>query len=263
MDLRSAAFAHVALERHDDVLTVTLDRPERRNAVHGPLHRELASLFSALRGARDLGAVVLTGRGRAFCAGGDATWFRQADPADIDEMLADARSLVHDLLEIPVPVIAAVNGPAVGLGATLALFCDVVFADEDATIADPHVRMGVVAGDGGAVVWPLLMGLRAKRYLMTGDSIDATRAAELGLIDEVVPDGRVVEAAQDLARRFAEGPRLAIAGTKSAVNQLVRHAVAAAFETSLVLERETLRSEDHREAVAAFDEGRPPRFTGR
>lgn len=262
VELWTDDFEHLSLERDGDVLTVVLDRPDQYNAVHGPLHGELSAVVSALRSDRELGAVVVTGRGRAFCAGGDAVWFREAGTDEIDEMFNDGRNLVHDLLEAPMPIIAAVNGPAVGLGATLALFCDVVFADRSAKIGDPHVRMGVAAGDGGAVIWPMLMGLRAKRYLMTGKLIDAARAAELGLIDEVVPDGEAVRAASALAHEFAGGPRLAITATKRSVNQLLRQAVVTAFETSLALERETLRSADHREAIAAFDEGREPRFTG-
>lgn len=257
-------YEHLRTAVTDDVLVVTLDRPERLNAVNGPLHRELAELFAALRQDDSVGAVVLTGAGRAFCAGGDARWFDGASEDEIDTMFDEARRIIHDLVEVRQPVIAAVEGPAVGFGATLALMCDLVIASEAAVFADPHVSMGVVAGDGGAVIWPLLVGLsRAKQYLMTGDELDAAEAERIGLVNQVVPPGEALEAATALARRFADGPRRAIAGTKQTMNQFVRHAVALAFEAGVVLERETMRSQDHREAVQAFAEGRPPRFTGR
>jgi enoyl-CoA hydratase len=256
-------YTNLSLEERSGVLHVVLDRPDQLNAMNGPLHRELASLVTTLRGRDDLGAVVLTGRGRAFCAGGDAKWFNQAGVEEVEEMFRDGRTLILDLLDVPVPVIAAVNGPAVGFGATLALFCDVVIADENATFSDPHVHMGVVAGDGGAIIWPLRIGMRAKRLLLTGEPIDAPTAERLGLIDEVVGSGTSVQEATAMAERFAAGPRRALAGTKAAVNQVLRQAVAAGFDLGLQLERDTFASADHREAVAAFTEGRPPRFTGR
>jgi enoyl-CoA hydratase len=264
MSILDRTFQNLRTELTHDVLIVTLDRPQRLNAVDALLHRELAEVFAALRDLDSVGAVVITGAGRAFCAGGDARWFLNASEEDIDRMFVEARHIIHDLIDVQQPVIAAVDGPAVGFGATLALSCDLVIASETAVFADPHVSMGVVAGDGGAVMWPLLVGLsRAKQYLMTGDEMDAVEAERIGLINQVVPPGETLKTATALASRLATGPRRAIAGTKQTLNQFVRQAVALAFETGMALERETMRSSDHREAVVAFREGRSPRFTGR
>lgn len=255
------AFAHLDLSLEDEVLTVRLDRPGKLNAVNGALHYELATLFSILRHERKLGAIVLTGSGSAFCAGGDAEWFRDASREDIDQMFSEARSIVSDLLDVGPPVISALNGPAYGFGATLALLCDVVIADENAAIADPHVRMGVVAGDGGAAIWPALVGVnRAKEFLMTGDRISAREGERIGVINRVVAEGTAVEEAHELAHRLARGARSAIAGTKRSVNQVLRVAIDAAFETSLALEWQSMSSPDHSEAVTAFSEGRKPVF---
>lgn len=255
------AYKHLDLSCDREVLTVRLHRPESLNAVNGALHTDLAQLFSALRYARDLGAVVLTGSGRAFCAGGDASWFREATEPELELMFSEARSIVYDLMEVGVPVISALNGPAVGFGATLGLLCDVVIAEESAIISDPHVGLGVVAGDGGAAIWPALVGVnRAKEYLMTGDHLTAVAAERIGLVNRVVPDGTALVEAQALARRLANGPRAAIAGTKRAVNRVLRQTLENAFEVSLVLERETMSSVEHREAVTAFAQKRDPDF---
>lgn len=254
-------YAHLDLSVKDEVLTVRLNRPEHLNAINGALHSDLARLFSTLRHEHQLGAIVITGAGRAFCAGGDAHWFGQATPQDTEQMVSEARSLVFDLLELGPPVICALNGPAAGFGATLALLCDVVIAEESATIADPHVRMGVVAGDGGAAIWPALVGVnRAKEYLMTGDRLTAREGERIGVINHVVADGTELDEAHALAHRLANGARQAIFGTKRAINQVLRLAIDAAFETSLVLESQSLSTADHHEAVTAFAEGRKPVF---
>lgn len=254
-------YQHLDLQVDDEVLTVRLNRPDQLNAVNGDLHTDLARMVSALRENTSLGAIVVTGAGRAFCAGGDGVWFAGASRQDIDRLFTEARSLVLDMLEIGPPVIAAVNGPAVGLGATLALLCDMTIADERAIFSDPHVLMGVVAGDGGAAIWPALVGMsRAKQYLMTGDKLDAVEAERIGLINEVVPPGSALDAAHGLARRLADGPRKAIAGTKRSVNEVLRLNLLAAFETSLTLEYASMTSDEHREAVAAFADGRAPDF---
>ncbi|WP_375002996.1 enoyl-CoA hydratase/isomerase family protein [Aeromicrobium sp. CTD01-1L150] len=262
MSVLDQEYAHLRLEESDGVLVVRLDRAEQLNAVNGPLHTDLTRLLAALRSETSFGAIVLTGAGRAFCAGGDAAWFAQAEPSDVERIFVEARSMVLDLLEIGPPVIAAVNGPAVGLGATLALLCDVVVVDEEASFSDPHVLMGVVAGDGGAAIWPALVGVnRAKQYLLTGDHLDAAEAERIGLVNAVVPAGASLDAAGQWARRLARGPRRAIEGTKRSINQVLRMHVSAAFETSLALERESMSSGEHREALEAFAEGREPDFS--
>ena len=156
------------------------------------------------------------------------------------------------------------NGPAIGLGASIALLCDVIFMADTAHIADPHVRVGIVAGDGGAVIWPLVLGpARAKQYLLTGDPVSADEAERIGLVNRVVPAAELDAEALAFATRLAAGAPLAVRYTKLAVNKLVKDALATAFDTSTALELVTFLSRDHVEALAALREKRPPEFEGR
>lgn len=235
------------------VLTVRIDRPQALNAVSATLHTELSRVFAEIAQDASVDAVVLTGEGRAFSAGGDLAWFRDITPAQLDALFVEARKIIVDLSELPQPIVAAVNGVAAGLGATLALFCDIVYMADDAKISDPHVRIGVTAGDGGAVVWPLLVGLsRAKEYLMTGDSLDAVEAERIGLVNRVVPAAELVATAQATAERLCQGSRMAIRSTKAALNKHVREAVNLVLDTSLALEKECFSDGFHKRAIAAF-----------
>ncbi len=262
----SAAFRALHFDRQGLVLRVTIDHPESAmNAVDGLLHDELARLFRVLQREDEARAVVLTGRGRAFSAGGDFAWFPSLDDlAKLEHLRRDAKQMIWDLLDVSLPIVAAVNGPAVGLGASLALLCDTIFMADTATIADPHVRVGVVAGDGGAAIWPLAVGpARAKQYLMTGDAVSAEEAERIGLVNRVVPAADLEREALAFAQRLAEGAPLAVQYTKQAVNKLVKDALNVAFDTSTALEIVTFQSEDHREALAALGEKRKPKFAGR
>src|SRR5262244_2687963 len=197
----------LSCERQDKVLIVSLNRPEALNAINADLHTELAHIFADIALDQEANVVVLTGKGRAFSAGGDIKWFQDMTPLQLDALFVEARKIIIDMLEVEQPIVAAVNGPATGLGATLALFSDVIFAAENAKIGDPHVRVGVVAGDGGAVIWPWLIGAaRAKEFLMTGDIITAAEAERIGLINRVVPADQLMSAALAFATRLATGP---------------------------------------------------------
>lgn len=264
--LRDGDFRCLRLETRGKVLVVTLDRAgDDLNAVDATLHAELAALFRGLRRETHARAAVLTGAGRAFSAGGDFDWLPRLRGADVlDHLRRDARQLVWDLLDVEIPVVAALNGHAVGLGASIALLCDAIFMAEDATLADPHVRVGIVAGDGGAVIWPLVLGpARAKQYLLTGDPVTAPEAERLGLVNRVTPRERVLDEALAFAARLAEGAPLAVRYTKLAVNQWIKLVAHGAFDLSTALELVTFGSRDHEEALAALREKRPPRFEGR
>jgi len=257
---------NLQFERVGDVLRVVIAHPTNpMNVVDESMHRELAALFRALKRETQARAILLTGRGRAFSAGGDFNWFPELQkPEKADETRRDGKQLVWDLLDVELPIVAALNGPAVGLGASIALLCDVVFMADSAVIADPHVRVGVVAGDGGAAIWPLLLGpARAKQYLMTGDALKADEAERIGLVNRVVPAAQLEHEAMAFATRLAAGAPLAVQFTKAAVNKLIKDALNTAFDTSLALELLTFRSADHQEALAALREKRPPRFSGR
>ncbi|MDQ1404131.1 MAG: enoyl-CoA hydratase [Actinomycetota bacterium] len=261
-----ADFRAIGVERDGALLVITIDNPASElNAVDEVLHDELARLFALLRRERQARAVLLTGRGRAFSAGGDFAWFPSLRaPERLDALRLDARQLINDLLDVEVPIVAAVNGPAMGLGASIALLCDVIFMADTATIGDPHVRVGLVAGDGGAVIWPLAVGpARAKEYLLTGDPVSAVEAERIGLVNRVVPADRLLDEAGVLARRLAAGAPLAVRYTKLAVNKLVKDALNTAFDASTALELVTFMSEDHAEAVTALQEKRSPEFKGR
>ena len=259
-------FATLRRERVGQVLRVTIDHPSSPlNAVDDRLHHELTALFAALKREDEARAVLLTGRGRAFSAGGDFAWFPALqEPGRLEALRRDAKQLIWDLLDVEVPIVAAVNGHAMGLGASIALLCDVIFMADTATIGDPHVKVGIVAGDGGAAIWPLAVGpARAKEYLLTGDPLTAAEAERIGLVNHVVPAAELDATAMAFAARLAAGAPLAVRYTKLAVNKLVKDALNVAFDTSTALELLTFHSEDHAEALAALREKRPPVFKGR
>jgi len=262
-----AKYENIQVDIDDGVATVTLNRPDALNAVTRAMHAELEALFGEIGVDRDVRAIVLTGAGRAFCAGGDVKEMDSTDvandrPAGIFD--SGARQLVTSLLSIEQPVIAAVNGVAVGLGATLALLCDVVYMADSARIGDTHISIGLVPGDGGAVIWPLLVGpARAKEYLLTGDLIEAPEAERIGLVNHVVPADRVVEDATALARRLAGGPAMAIRLTKLSIQRAILQQALANMDVSLALETITGKSHDYQEATSAWAEKRTPEFKGR
>ena len=257
---------HITVERDEDVLLVTIDREgDDLNRVDGELHEDLGTLFGQLRDERYARAVLLTGRGQAFSAGGDFAWFPALQqPGALELLRLDAKQLIWDLLDVHLPIVCALNGHAIGLGASIALLCDALFMAESATIADPHVKVGIVAGDGGTAAWPLAIGpMQAKRYLLTGDPVTAADALRLGLVTDVVADHEVGAHALAFAHRLAAGAPLAVQYTKQAVNQLVKTALSQSFDLATALEIVTFKSEDHQEALAALREQRAPRFQGR
>jgi enoyl-CoA hydratase len=258
-------YGSIEFERVGDVLRVTLANPRNKvNAVDGEMHAELVRLFEDLKTEQTARAVLLTGSGRAFSAGGDFAWMSSTGPEDLYELRREGKQIVWNLLDVELPIVAAVNGPAVGLGATLALLCDAVFMADGAIVSDPHVQVGIVAGDGGAVVWPLALGpVLAKRYLLTGDSLSAADAERFGLINRAVPADDLQTEALAVAERLAAGAPLAVRYTKLAVNQLLKQAMSTAFDYSTALELVTFVSADHKEALQAMTEKRAPKFEGR
>lgn len=264
--LNQADYETIQISKDNGIAVLTLNRPERLNAVNPVMHSELATIFGAVESDPDVNVAVLTGAGRGFCSGGDFGPGRDAQaPRKTGlTMMQEARRIVDGILDLEKPIIAAVNGAAVGLGATIALFCDVVIAARNARFGDTHVKMGITAGDGGAVIWPLLIGInRAKQLLMTGDLINADEAYKLGLVSQVTDEGAALDEAMKLARRLADGPSYAIRSTKVSVNKLIKELSNLVLPLSLALEEVSMTKEDHREAVTAFQEKREPRFTGK
>lgn len=256
-------YQRLLLSRDGRLLTLTLNHPESLNAFGPVMHEELIDALAFAATDADSDVIVLTGAGRAFSAGGDLN--RMADvaarPDLFDKEVQNAKRLVFTLLDIEKPVIAKLNGHAVGLGATLALLCDVIFAADSARIGDPHVAVGLVAGDGGAVIWPQLIGFaRAKEYLLTGDLISANKAAEMGLINHAVPAATLDEVVNAFCRRLAQGATQAIRWTKVTTNLELKRIAHALMDPGLAYEALTVRSADHREAIQAFRDKRAPKF---
>src|SRR5690606_37993562 len=237
------------------VRTVLIDRPTELNAVNADVHRALAEVWRHLAADTAAGAVVLTGAGRAFSAGGDLDWITGFldDPVARDESIREGAQIIEELLRFPLPVIAAVNGAAVGLGASIAVLCDIVLMSERAYLADPHVAVGLVAGDGGAAFWPLLTPiLRTREYLFTGDRIDAATAVQVGLASRTVAADALVEEALALAHRLAAQPAEALRGTKRVVNMYLSHALAGPMQAGFAAEVVTMRTEAHRDRLRAL-----------
>ncbi len=261
-----ASYSMLRLERRGRILEIALNRPEKLNAVNRALHGELARVFreAATDGGSDV--VILTGTGKCFSAGGDLGFLEEcvADPAEFERVAYEGKQIVHALLELEKPVIAKVNGPAVGLGATLALFCDIVFMADDAHLSDPHVRVGLVAGDGGAVIWPQLVGFaRAKEFLFTGKPVGAADAVAMGLANRALPAAELDAAVEAFAEGLAKGALGAIRGTKVAVNIALKQLAHSIMDAGTTLEVLSSRSEDHRIAIQAFRAKERPRFVGR
>jgi enoyl-CoA hydratase len=229
----------ILVETHGPVRVVTLNRPEALNATNEALHGELVKLWPDLDADSETRAIVLTGAGRAFCGGGDLDLLdRMTKDTTLRAAIMDeARDIVRGMMAVRVPIIAAVNGPAVGLGCSLSSMSDVVLVDEQAYFADPHVALGLVAGDGGAVMWPLLTGLlRAKEYILLGDRVPAEDAVRIGIANRVVPAGTSVEAALELAQKIAALPPQSVRETKALMNDAVQRTLDAILEQAIVTE---------------------------
>ncbi|WP_421864437.1 enoyl-CoA hydratase/isomerase family protein [Parvibaculum sp.] len=258
-------YTRIKASRQGRVLTLALSNPALMNAVDGEMHRELSRIF--LDAADDAGSdiIVLTGEGDAFSAGGDLNWMKRGfEAGEKGPDAAEAKRIIFSLLDLEKPIIAKVRGPAVGLGATIALMCDVIFAGENARFADPHVRAGIVAGDGGAIIWPQLVGYaRAKEYLMTGDPVPAREAERIGLVNHVVPEADLDECVAAFAGKLAGGAIQAIKYSKVSVNIGLKQLAHTILDTSIGYEMLTFTTEDHKEAVRAFLDKRKPVFTGR
>ena len=249
------------------VSEISLVRPKLLNRFDNQLQIELATALEELAKDDNTRAIVLGSSGKAFSAGGDFALMRAAhDDADSrrDTVEAGLR-LLRSFSGLPQPIVAAVQGPAIGLGATVALMCDVVVAARAAKLADTHVKIGLVAGDGGCLVWPQAAGmLRARRHLLTGDALDATTAYQLGMVTDIVeePDD-ALPCAREIATRIAALPPLAVQGTKRALNHVTSLRADEVVPLAFELEEHTLTSDDLLEGIAAFREGREASFVGR
>ena len=237
--------AEIDVRAQGPLRIITLNRPEALNAVNDSLHTALAQLWPRLADDRDARAAVLTGSGRAFSAGGDFGYLDELrrDEALRAKTIAHGRDIVLGMVRCRIPVIAAVNGPAVGLGCSLVALSDIVYMAETAYLADPHVQVGLVAADGGPLTWPTQMSLLlAKEYALTGARIPAARAVELGLANHVAQDPLAEAIA--CAGRIAELPRQAVESTKRLLNIHLERAVLATLDFANIAEEQSFATED-------------------
>ncbi|MBX5210474.1 enoyl-CoA hydratase/isomerase family protein [Rhizobium sp. NZLR11] len=261
----SDTYQNIGFALQNRVMTVSLNRPERLNAISHELHEELGRVFIDLAKDDGVDVIILRGNGKAFSAGGDlkgmhAHMLEVGSPGHYMSF-STAKRIVYSLLELEKPIIAQVHGACYGLGATIALLCDVVFMAESATIGDPHVGAGVVAGDGGAIIWPQLVGYaRAKEFLMTGNVLSASHAERIGLVNHMVADADLDATVRAFAAQLAEGSQDAIRWTKVSVNIGLRQLAHSILDASLAYELVTMRSADHADAITAFSNKQKPTF---
>jgi 2-(1,2-epoxy-1,2-dihydrophenyl)acetyl-CoA isomerase len=259
-------FETIRFDLSEGVATITLDRPEKYNAVNHVMHGDLRAALKLVRkeGAR---ALVITGGGeKAFCSGQDLTEFgQQPEGFRVDDHVRTTfNPLVKTLRELPIPVIAAVNGVAAGAGASLALACDIRLMADTAVLMQAFVKIGLVPDTGSTWFLPHLIGVpRALELAWTGDPVDAQTAVDLGLASRVVPAGELADETRKLATRLASMPTRTLGLTKKAIYRAVTSTLDEALEYEAQLQHAIVRSEDHMEGVMAFFEKRDPVFVGR
>ncbi|MFV9633829.1 enoyl-CoA hydratase/isomerase family protein [Mycobacterium neumannii] len=238
------------------VRIVTLNNPGDANAVNNAMHGAFARLWTTLGEDSEARAVLITGTGDYFSAGGNLVEWLEThvnNPVTRREGMRDARRIVRDMVDFPLPIVAAVNGPAVGFGCSIAVLCDIVLMSDKSFFADTHVASGLVAGDGGSVLWPLMMSLmKAKEYLLLGERIPAAKAVELGLANRVVPHDAIKQEGLALAHRLAALPPRAVQDTKRTLNLHAERAVTAILDYGISAETECFTTEEHRAAIDKF-----------
>ncbi len=258
-----ADYRHLAFERRPHgVLLITINRPEVLNATNDRLHWELTQIWLTIDRDDATRVAVVTGAGRAFSAGGDLEMVEAnaTDPKRLANTVREASDIVYNMINLDKPVVSAINGVAVGAGLVVALLADVSVIAEDVRFTDGHTRLGVVAGDHAAILWPLLCGMaKAKYYLLTSDFIDGREAERIGLVSLCVPRDRLMTRALEVAEKLAQGSQQAIRWTKRSLNNWLRMA-GPIFDQSIALEMLTFMGEDVREGLRAIREKRPPRF---
>ncbi|MFC2036202.1 enoyl-CoA hydratase/isomerase family protein [Chloroflexota bacterium] len=269
-----SAYKNLIVEVDEDgVATVTLNRPHVLNAQNYESRLELNTIWDDLELDEDVKVIIFTGAGRGFCAGGDikevAERHAKGELSVVEAQTTQPRSnpglhYTAKMLNLPKIIIGAINGVATGQGCVMALYCDIVIAADTASFGDHHIRVGLVPGDGGTILWPLLVGPhKTMEYLVTGDLMDAQEADKRGLVNKVVPLADLMLTARTLAKRIAHGPTIAIGLTKRAINKKIKQDYNLIMDFALSSEGRTINTEDHHEAASAFVEKREPEFKGR
>jgi enoyl-CoA hydratase len=266
MSDRYTRYTHLLLDwPAPRVLRITLNRPERLNAIDQPTHSELANIWRDIDTDSDVSSVIITGAGRAFSSGGDLD-MAYGLAVDFEKRCAgwrEARDLVYNMINCSKPIISAIRGPAVGAGLVIGLLADISIASKTAKLIDGHTKLGVVAGDHAAMIWPLLCGMaKAKYYLLLCETLTGEEAERIGLISLAVDDAALDATALKTATRLAEGAPAAVRWTKYALNNWLRGA-GPTFDTSLALEFLSFTGPDVKEGIASIREKRMPNFGDR
>lgn len=246
----------ILVEEEGPVRILTLNRPESLNAFSEEMHAAFTTVLRSLSRDREARAVVITGAGRAFSAGGSLDDFEiLGNDFELRRaVLREGRDIFEQLINLHLPLVAAINGPAVGLGCTIASASDMVFVSEKAFLADPHVTVALVAGDGGAVTWPLNAGLlRAKEFLLTGDRISPQTAVEIGMANRVVEADDLMPQALGFAQRLAQLPPQAVQDTKAVLNQHLRQAAVHSLHYGLAAESQSHDTAEYRAVPDQFN----------
>ena len=253
-------------EQCDGIGTITLNRPERLNAITFEVYHELTDFFAKLRDEKDARVVIITGAGRAFCSGGDVRdIIGELQGRDSEGLLQFTRltcDLIRNMRALPQPIIASLNGTTAGAGACIALASDIRIAAEEAKIAFIFVKVGLAGTDMGATyLLPRVVGLaKATELLMTGDFVEANEAEKIGLYNRVVPRAELERTTREFAEKLASGPALGIAKTKEMLNRELHMSFESALEAEAVAQALCMQTPDFKEAHAAFIEKRPARF---
>lgn len=266
-----SAYEGLTLSKADGIMTITISNPGKKNAMTPVQGEELTRIWDDVWQDPEVSVIILTGDGNDFCSGADVSGLAKratetdAAPAKkpVNSTSRSAKKHVYGILDCEKPVIAKVRGVAYGMGVNIAMACDMVYAAPGARFCDSHVKAGMVAGDGGVLLWPLLVGMhRAKGYLMTGEPVLAEKAAEIGLINECVPDDELDAHVQRVAETLRDLPPHAVNYTKMALNAALKQMTGTAFEMSLGYEIYSMTMNDFKEATTSFVEKRKGNFTG-
>lgn len=258
-------FTHITIERRGGAVYATMNRPEARNSFNNELDFDMMRLFWEFDLDQTAQVLVVQGAGKSFSAGGDIEYMRQTRILEnFARGVRQGKKILHNILTSEKPIISKVHGDAIGLGATIALFCDICVAADDARFADPHVSVGLAAGDGGAIIWPQMLGYaRAKKYLLSGKRINGKEAAEMGLIADAVPADQLDAKVDEWVKIFTDNvASRALKATKMAVNLGLVQALWAQVDAGFALEMISSQTDDHAEAIEAFAGKRKAEFKG-